>query len=238
MDVTGHRTDYQFEFTWMESEEFEWIEALHSRLVPGPHYLLNPLKRNRLSLESSRMTVVRSSRRSGVLSPVQFTMDRDWPAQVPIRGRSVKVSGLTDVGWMEFDMARPIPLLTNEKIVPSVWVKSNTDQQIRLRLAWWDADSVYSGTDIWVNIAVPANKWYRIWMTDVIVPDGVAACTMSVFIYDKTSTVKVCAPQLETGDAPTPWQLGGAASKVLIDQLQATSPRYPYMNGTLTLLEA
>jgi hypothetical protein len=36
----------------------------------------------------------------------------------------------------------------------------------------------------------------------------------------------------------TSWDLGGGAPAVLIDQLPSTSPRYPLMDCTITLLEA
>src|SRR5690606_23969820 len=55
MDITGHRREVEFQFTYLEKAEFEWLNALHARMVPGPLYLLDPRYRNRLSPQATSL---------------------------------------------------------------------------------------------------------------------------------------------------------------------------------------
>src|SRR5688572_21324044 len=58
LDVTGVRMGYDMEFTGLEPDEWMHLEALRTRLIPGPHRLLDPLRRNRLSVEAAAVRVV------------------------------------------------------------------------------------------------------------------------------------------------------------------------------------
>src|SRR5690606_1195650 len=55
MDITGHRREYEFEFVYMEKQDFAWLNALHTRMVPGPFYLIDPRYKNRLSPQATSL---------------------------------------------------------------------------------------------------------------------------------------------------------------------------------------
>src|SRR5690606_39453918 len=89
MDVTGHRDEYELEFRFLDRDEFEWVELLHTRMVPGPHLMINPLKKNRLSWQASKL-IVTPYGKAGVRGPLGARCGRPSspPTALGSRGRS------------------------------------------------------------------------------------------------------------------------------------------------------
>lgn len=237
MDVTGHRREYQFQFGYLDQDEYRWYEALHSRLVPGPFRLLDPFRKNRLSVQASRLLPV-ESRNSGVYLDVTHTLSRDWPYELPIQGRSLGLSGWSgDNAFVQFDQQRPAPFLDNEVPTASVYLRADAVTGAHLRMAWYDPDRVWiSNTDVEVEISP---EWDRYWHTFDTPPSDAVAGTFTVVFGTSTTAVNVAAPQLEIdADLPTAWEIGGGSPVVLLDQLPTTSHRFPLRDAVMTLLEA
>lgn len=238
MDVTGHRSEYTFEFRNLDRDEYAWLEALHTRLVPGPFYLINPLKLNRLTLQSSKLQLTEYNN-SGLAFTSPYSMTRDWPTDVPTPGRAMKFSGWTGTSMqVTFDPAKPVPLLDDETLTASVYLKSDVVYAgVKIRISWYTEDQVFiSNQEITVDLGP---EWRRYWFTYHEAPVNARAASFSVVFGSATTPVYMAAPQLEAGVTwPSPWELGGAAPVVLLDQLPATSHRYPLRHATLTLLEA
>lgn len=236
MDVTGNRSEYKLGIKHLEPDEFLWLEALHARLVPGPFYLINPLKRNRLTAQASRLLPV-GPRSSGVYVDSPYTISRDWPDDVPVPGRSLALSGWEETVEVRFDPNRPVPLLSGDTLTASVYLKADVPYDATLRVAWYDEDKKFlSNTDIPITIA---NTWSRHWTTYHEAPREAAAAKLSVPLGTADTTVYVAAPQLEVNTSwPSTWEVGGGAPLVLFDQLPTVSGRYPLRDVVITLLEA
>jgi hypothetical protein len=50
--------------------------------------------------------------------------------------------------------------------------------------------------------------------------------------------VYISCPQVEVAASASAWRMGGGSSKIIIDDLSTTSPRYPLFNASLSMLEA
>ena len=242
MDVTGHRQEFEFVFEYLDQDEYVWLEALHARLVPGAYYLLNPLKRNRLTLQASNMIVAQFSK-NGVRVPTGASWGRRtlYPtAQIGMSGYSVFVWHWTDSQpRVTFDRGRPIPVLPNETVTASVYLNPSVPDEtpVTLQLDWFDVngDSLTPTVGASFN---PSSGWNRYVLPNAAPPSGAVSCRFSIGLIDPDQAVYIAAPQVEAGPQATAWEMGGAALEVLPDQLETESPRFPLRNATLTLLEA
>lgn len=239
MDITGYRAEYTFQIRSLDPQEFAWLEALHTRLVPGPFYLLNPLKKNRLTTQASAMRPTNYSN-SGVRFDSPFTVSRDWPDDLVVPGRSIAVQNWTGDLTVTFDPAKPIPLLPDETLTAHVWMKADDEfPDALIRIAWYDEDLVFiENTEVPVSIST---TWSRHWFTYHEPPTGAASGTFEIVLGTRVlnNKIYIAAPMLEAGVTwPSDWELGGGAPLVLLDQLPTVSQRFPLRHVTLTLLEA
>lgn len=253
IDVTGHRSQFTFEFRALTQEDFAWIRALHMRHVPGPLYLLDPRYKNRLSPQSTAMHMI-------IGSPGQFIAARglgvvstnsarnwsyDWPAEAgPIgvrsqRFQSYPVTPPLDI-W-RFDFGYPIPVLPGETITYSLYVRceDGETQPFYLLLDFFDRLGETATSERFEREAT--GDWSRVSYT-FTVPDGVAAIGCGGIVGHEESPTSypllVAAPQVESGPEATEWEMGGGARRVHVDQLSSSSPKFPLTDCTLTLLEA
>lgn len=240
MDVTGHRQDFELQINWLDQDEYRWLEALHARVVPGPYYLINPLKRNRLSLQASKMSISQSSK-TGVRLPAGSSTGQSlaFPAaEVGLPGWSSYVWHWDDPSpRVTFDRGRPIPVLAGETITASIFLNPSPGDPVTvtLQLDWFDVAGE-TLTPTASAIELPSG-WTRQQVTGVP-PSGAVSCRFSMGLVDPDGAVYMAAPQVEAASAATNWEIGGASVQVLLDQFDTESRRFPYRNTTLKLLEA
>jgi hypothetical protein len=236
LDVTGIKQTVVLTFSHLEEVDYRWLEALHTRHIPAPHRLINPLKKNRLSLMSSKMDYT-PSYRAGV-SLVGGLWDwaaTEWPTAAGNGSRSLRWYNRTGTPVMTFDPGRPFSVIPLETYSASVYAKADTAQTATLRIDWFDKTSVIlSSVSTAVNIGP---TWSRIQRVSSA-PTGAVSGKLTLTVATATGNVYVAAPQVEVAPAPTAWDLGGGEIQVLIDQMPTTSPRYPLYNASITLLEA
>ena len=233
MDITGYRNEYSLDFRLLDQNEFRWIEAIYMQMVPGPIYLVNPLKRNLLSNQSSTM----SFGNLGVTTGGVTAIVNDSPAELPTPSRAIKMVDWTgSTNLMIFDNGRPVPIINGKPLVYSVYLKADAALTVTLRAYWYNANNqVVSSTDTTVGIDT---TWSRYWMSYLEVPTGAVAMLASINFGTAGADVYVCAPQVESGvNSPTVFDLGGACSSVVIDQLPETSPRFPLRDVSVSFLE-
>lgn len=237
LDITGYRTEYGFTFKHLDQEEFLWLEALHYRLVPGPFYLLDPLKTNRLTAQSSRLDLTNYNN-SGIDLTGPYEVSRDWPSDIRIPGRSKKLTNWGSSQVITFDPTKPIPLLEGETLTGSLYIRGDAAySNVRLRITWYTQDLVkISDSDIQLGTS---SEWTRIWYTYHDQPTNARAASLSLVLGSYATPVYIAAPMLEAGVTwPSPWEMGGGAPIVIMDQIPAESGRFPLRNVSLNLLEA
>lgn len=238
MDVTGHRASYELSLSNLDQSEFAWVEALHTRLVPGPFRLINPLKRNRLTGAASRL--VDTGGRAGLWRPtgVPLSYSRDWPAGLSLPGRSAVMTGTAGQDICGFDAGKPATILPNEDLRASIYLKSAAPMNVRLKILEYNADG--QALQYWAVTANVTTSWVRHNIALTRAGNYFHADTVSaMFFLDAVTSgqLSVAAPMVE-GQLPlSPWELGGASPEVVLDQMPVTSPIYPLRSAKITLLE-
>jgi hypothetical protein len=238
MDITGHRTEFTLNFSYLDRDEYAWLEALHFRLIQGPHRLINPLKRNRLTAQACRLLPF-EFRNSGVYSSAPWLQERDSTVDLPIYGRATVVGTWPeDNAFIQFDQYKPVPVVSGEVLTASVYLKGQAAHNGYLRMSWYDVDQVFlENTDVPIAIGT---DWTRYWATFPEPPATAVAGVFTIVLGPYAdNNISIIAPQVEANtDSPTDWEIGGGAPVVLIDQMPAPSHRYPLRNVQLSLLEA
>ncbi len=254
-DVTGHRSQYQFMFDYLSPEEFGWLRAMHTGMVPGPYRLLDPRFKNRLSTQSTAMTPVAASPeadiRKGLGFSVSTVVTREWaydfPADVPYGSRSTRVSnypvssGVLHVG--RFDYGYTTPVFDREEVTFSIYAKTDVagaTQPFYLIFDYFDRDLNQIGATPW-ELRTATDSWQRFSLTITAPADCVSVMPAMAFgeVNGTTShPLLFAAPQLESGPIATDWEMGGGAKTVHIDALTTSSPRFPLTDCSLTLAEA
>lgn len=233
VDITGWRNDYKLEFKYLEPDEFAWLEACYMQIVPGPHYLVNPLKRNLLSAQSSGM----QSGRLGVTVGGTTAIVSDYPSELPYPVRSTKMQDwIGSSNLMIFDNGRPVPIYTDGPLVYSVYLKADSALSVTLKAYWYNsAGSLLESTDTTIGLDT---EWARYWMSYQEIPTGGVAMTPTIEFGTAGADVYVAAPQVEAGVlSPTAFEIGGGCATVIIDEFPETSPRYPLRSVPVTFLE-
>jgi hypothetical protein len=237
MDVTGQRAEYKFQWTSLDPDEREWLEMCHTRHIPGPHYLINPMVRNRLSREAASSKPTRSNNQGvtwvGSATGVPVF---DWPASAGVGAVSLKLGNFAGADVVRWDDTKLIPVFPTETITFSVWMKASTASTVKFIMDRF-SDPLTQLASVNTNWSV-TTAWQRFTYTDTVVA-GTTLVRPAIQPPNAPSTsFYVAAPQLEAGSSATDWSQGGGAPQVLVDQFSETSRRYPFADCELNLLES
>ncbi|RJQ79981.1 hypothetical protein D5S17_09430 [Pseudonocardiaceae bacterium YIM PH 21723] len=235
VDVTGTRKSFEFRWRWLEEDEAVWLHALHTRHIPGPLRLVDPLRRNRLTARSA--SLVRGPRGAQVTDASTLWVP-DWPAEAGPGARSLRVASWPQggVGIVRLDRFCPVAVFPVETLTGSLWMRADADSTVTIVLDWCDSTGTHIGSAPAVTVQL-STQWRR-FSTTATAPPPAAGAVLAVITDTKVIPLQLAAAQVETGPEATAWQLGGGAPTVLIDQLETTSPRHPLTHHTMTLLEA
>ena len=241
MDITGHRREFEFEFTYLEKSEFEWLNALHTRMVPGPLYLLDPRYRNRLSPQATSLRSTYNAANLGLQVSMGVARDltRDFPDDIPYGTHSLAATSFVENQTITTDAGALTPVRQGETITGSWYARAvgeDPSQVVSLSFEWFDADRASQGVSAPQEVTL-GSEWNRYSYT-ATVPEGVSAVVMRLTFGTYNAAVRLAAPMIEEGGTATEWEQGKAVAMVLVDQLQTSSPLFPLTDCSLTLLEA
>lgn len=233
MDVTGIKKQYQFSWNYLDAEDYKWLRALHTRLIAGPHRMIDPLLKNRLSLGATNCDLNPHKNAPYTADGGFLTNQADYPDDV-LGQVSVRWSDLAVLDRLTFDLNKGTDVFPGETITHSLYLKGASAVDVDVFVSWFDKDSVFLSHSA-SSIHSVTTSWDRYSGTVTAPADAV----IGVLTIDSTATttINIAAPQLESGAVMTDWEQGGANPMVLIDQLSTVSPRYPVTNVTMTLLE-
>lgn len=236
VDVTGFKQSFQFEFEHLTSEQFAWMEALHLRYIPGPLFLLNPLKKNFVSREVCSLAVGSASVQGIGSDTGTLSYDTSFPTGV-LGVQSLLNTGYVAGNVVRFGQARPMAVRPSETGTFSVYLRSDSNQDVTLVLDVFRADGTQTTSPS--VVANMTSTWTRFSLTATSAAD--AAWVVPALVFNMGGTLppfRIAAPQMERGSSATGWEMGGGSVRVLIDQLPTSSPLSPLTDATLTLLEA
>lgn len=234
-DLTGLRQKFDFNFTYLDQDEFKWYEALYQRLIPGPFRLINPLKKNRLTPESSSGRWGGGTAQGLTLTSGQATMVWDWPtAAGTIGGVTTKWSGRVANAVFRADYGKFTTMLPLETVTASVYLKATANLNYNLIIDWYDRLNHTTSSSI--IVAAVTTSWQMFSVT-ATAPAGTMKAIFAGYSSNTAADVFLGPMQFEAGATATAWELGGGSPVVSVDQLPVTSPRFPYRNISMTLLE-
>lgn len=237
MTTTGHKQRFKFDFRFLTDEEYAWLDALHHRTVFGLYRLRNPFKTNLLSMQSSLVRTIGDNRSvqftSGVAGPVN-----DWPSAAGnLANQSTKwTNRSTGTQVFRVEERYHIPVTVGSPVTFSVYMKASTSLSGSIIIDWYNSARTQIGSSGSVATSL-TTSWQRFQVTGT--PPAGAVTARGAFLTSATAPdVYLAAAQFEDGSTPTDWEIGGGAPVVLLDQLETVTPRFPYRNTTLSILEA
>src|SRR5690554_5633582 len=236
VDVTGHKAEYQLAWNWVEESEVRALEAMHDRIVPGPFWLIDPTRRNRLSTQATKLHYLALTYPGVRVSGGGLDYVKEWPTDAGLGTRCLRWTDQpASDHQLVFDYGKWVPVIPGETLTGSVYVKGGGS--LTVRMAWTDSAGVDLGTDASSSYTA-TSSWTRYTVSGTV-PTGAALVRFEIARGSSAvDDIDIAAPQLEVGSQATDFQTGGGASLVHIDQLERTSPLYPYYNVSMTLLEA
>lgn len=235
MDITGYRQTYQFDWDYMSPEDWEWMNALYLMHIPGPHRLLNPMKKNKLSSLSTSLIASRSDQLGAVIQSMNYQYVLDFPVAAGVGNRSLLLtSNPLANSSIHFDGDNFNPVPPTESFTCSIWMKAASAQTVNLFADAKMADGTSPGS---ASIACSVTTaWQRFSVTHA--PGAHLGRLGLTFPNVATYNVQIAAPQLEYGTSPTTWRIGGGGPTVLLDSLSTSSHRFPLTDVSLSMLEA
>lgn len=234
-DMLGMKTEVSMSFTLLEESDFQWLQALYSRHIPGPHRLISPLRKNRLSAQAASVNALPMVRQAIGLTSGSWEYVNSWPTAAGYGIRSLgwqddRVSGAS----LQFDPGTLTAIHPVETVTASVFLRGASAISMTMVIDWYDAYGVALSSSTTESASV-TTSWQRFSMARTA-PTGAALCRFSIS-STATTHVDVAAPQIEAG-VLTAWDQGGGDLLVLIDQMPSSSPRFPLMDCSIVLLEA
>lgn len=240
VDTLGYKSRYEFELTFLDVEDYEWLEAVFTRQIPGNLYLINPLKTNLLSREAA------SSKPSGTITAGVYTVSgsASWirvvDGPVSWTQRAAQWSGMAVDTRLHFDYQARIPVLDAEDMTFSVYVRSAEAVTVT-GFSQPSLHGIWLGTRNYTSdVVLVPDTWTRIQLTttgDVEVADEVHFGIQYEGGGTPNVAIQTTSAQVERGSVPTAPALGGGSHRVGIESMQTVSPYYPYQSVSLTLLE-
>lgn len=234
MDVTGIKQQYTFNWEYLDQSDYAWLRALHTRLIPGPHRLIDPLRKNRLSLGASDGNLAPHKWTFYTKSAGLLTNQPDYPTGV-LGQRCVRWSDRTASSLLRIDLDKMTDVFPLETVTVSAYLKGASAVSVDMYIAWYDKDKAFISNSTATTHSV-TTSWAR-YDTSKTAPAN-AVLGVLVLTATATTTFSIAAPQFETGSSVTAWEQGGANPLVLMDQLTTISPRHPASNCAMTLLES
>lgn len=234
MDVTGTKSQYSFNWEYMEATDYQWLRALQTRLVSGPHRLIDPLKKNRLSVGASSGNIKPHKWPFFTVSAGTLTNQADYPTGV-LGDRAVRWSDRTASSALSLDLDKKTDVFPLETVTVSMYLKGASAVTVGMYIGWYDKDGAFLSSSTTTSHSV-TTSWARYSATKTA-PAGAATGVLTINAV-ATTTINIAASQFETGSSATSWEQGGANPIVLVDQLTTISPRYPTTNCALVLLES
>lgn len=238
MDVTGHKYEFGFRWNYMTYADWVWLEALHTRYYPGPFWLISPMKNNLLSRESAALQLSTNTTHGVETTFGSVTGNLDWPTGVGLQAASFNIAAAGSGATMTLDEGLGFPAIAGETYNVNLYVKNTivagTTGTNTFAINWLDSAGAVIGTPTQVTLG-QSSSWNQRSLSSV--PPAGAVTGFVKILINTGATYRFAAPMVNIGASALPWEIGGAASLVVVDQLGTSSPRFPLTDCSLTLLE-
>jgi hypothetical protein len=247
-DVFGYKRQVQINMDSMGPRAWSWFEMCYRGVVPGPYYLLDRRRRNRLGAVISANGISYDPSGVSPWTPANGTVtvvaaDPAY-ALLPSAGSVWTPGPAYATKWVSTAAGvlvggvKPIPVLPGEQLVFSAYVVAGAPT---LEIVPYSA-SLVAGTAITGTVDVPGVP-DRKYVTYTVPASGVAAVLPQIRAGAAT-TITTLAWQLSDASTPEPWVIGNGVPSLVFDaaaQANTTGGADFLSNtqsGTLFLYEA
>lgn len=243
VDTLGFKSRYEFELTFLDLEQYEWLESVFTRQIPGNLYLVNPLKKNLLSREAA------SARPSGTSTAGVYTTPGTGGVATWIRvtdgpitwtQRAARWTGMELNSRLHFDYAGRIPILDGEDITFSVYVRSNEAVTVAGYSQAYLNGQWLGTRDYTSDYELTPGTWTRVQITHTGNVSESEEINFGVEYRGggtNNRIIHAMGAQAEYNSEPTEPTLGGGSHRVAIEAMDVVSPYYPFQSVNLKLLE-
>lgn len=236
VDFLGVRHEYELSFEYLDEQDWIWLEALYEGLVPGPYYLIDPLKKNRLSVAGCGLRDGVRDATAVAIWNWQYQMSRVKPGSVNLPVESIILEAPGSGQTYLFDPRVPTPVVPGEQITASIHARGSAGRTIQMVMHHHGPDGRRLGTAQSAATMNMTTSWNRYSMP-LTVPAGVHAIRLGITTGTGSADVQLCAPQIEGGTTATSWRPGGGGVQVVLDSIPTSSPRWPLKDCSVSLLE-
>lgn len=251
-DIRGFRRKWTVEFPWLTADDVGYLEAVYTGAIRGPLRLIDPTRRNRLTLAASVSTPL-PQWANGVraLVPTQGVAASVYDVAPPDvsytsrDGRPITYRTDAPLRWtvpgpddrLQLDPVIGVPVVPGETLTFSVYVRAmtaGTTADVALELV---PHAGVAATQVGATQAV-GDQWERItysWTP----PADAGAVTPRIAVPDApaNTNVLVANAQVEANPTASAWVPGAGCPHVLITELPAKSPIYPLITAGMSLQE-
>lgn len=232
IDRLAVRRTWALSWPYLDPTVHAFLDALHLGIVPGPLWLLDPQRANRLTLAvaatgSPERTTTGFTATAGTLA---------WSAAVPVSTLPIAggLSWAVPAAGGQLAHVDPVPVLPGETVTASAWVTATVP--VRLSVSLYDRTDALL-TTVQSDPITPGAGGTR--LTLPLVPGATAAfARLALTVPASTATTLTTAAwQLEAAATASPWSPGGGAAVVAVDALTTAYPVPGTRATALTLLE-
>lgn len=258
MDVTAYRREWDMSESWLDANDFAFLETMLATTHDQTLRLIDPLIENRARLFASLTSdfvgyaQVRNAWKVSAGAAPTFPLGA-WPAiSYTSQGdaRDVTYGGTRHVLWTlsaaatlsvngavtggvtsleDVDAAR-----VGEVLTVSAWIKTTGAATVAIRLT--GVDSVGTLTTNASSAQTANANWTRISATYTVASGDVGVIPQ--FVTTTTSgTISIAGIMINEGNAPGVFVRGGGSSEVIMSGLSTDSPRFPLINAQIALSE-
>lgn len=240
VDSTGFKQEVSFNWDYLTESDYTFLDSLWKGHHKGPFPLINPLKKNRLSSDATRLMPSISPRASTTVSALDFSLVVVEQSPVQNAQRALWIGSWDPPNPMvRFDTHHKTPVRSGEQITCSVYagiVGTAGSHSATLELQYWNHYKTPIHTVQTQSISL-TDTWTRFSITRTL-PSDVALVEFRFRGSSDEFQQYVMCPQIEVGATATAWEPGGGAPMMVMDRFSTESPRFPYRNISLTLGEA
>lgn len=215
--LAQHRA-YQAEWGYLTEDQLTYLELVGRGLVTGPLRLVDPMRRNRLSVDvatgGSVTRSVAAFTQTGGSTPTWVAIT-DPPTAARTRGVVSWQRTTTAAGVLTTTLtADRVPLITSEQIRASVWARGAAIQASCGVDAWNAAGS--STRTLGTATTLHATTWTQLTVTLTPATDRVSASVLlNVASGQAAATLQTTGWMLSAATETTTWAPGGGAPTVL-----------------------
>jgi hypothetical protein len=264
-DRFGYKRSWTWPYPLLTDRQAQLVEAFQRNLVPGPLYLIDPRRPNRLpeqiasggSLLRTPTGFIPSNNAAFLWRPLTYppATSATLPASPILRGclewQHLTTGGsFISLAGKALDGRHNVPVIPRETLEASLWVTGPSTATLGGNVQIFNAAGTVLSAQFFPDVALSPTTW-RLAATAFVVPDDAAYLRMNLLSSAPVGSLYITALQVaryhpeyvpgltqhcDESDFGG-WRLGGGAPQVVPDVGSVSYVRAGLQSSALTLIE-